>query len=81
MKARRARAEPRPLTQRADQPGAPELPSWKAFLVQLTRETDPKLETFSGRLEHLSTGKRVRFATHEDFLSALRQLIDGTKPR
>jgi len=43
--------------------------------LQLTRLTDAGLKTFAGRLEHLSTGRRLRFETHEDFLAALRRLL------
>ena len=60
---------------------APELPSERAFVLQLTRETDPLLETFSGRLEHLSTGRRVRFEVLEDFLTALKRLLEDTRQR
>lgn len=57
----------------------PELPSTKAFVLQLTRATGPTLEPFAGRVEHLSTGRRTRFETVEGFLAALRRLLIETK--
>ena len=57
----------------------PELPSTKAFVLQLTRATGPTLEPFAGRVEHLSTGRRTRFETVEGFLAALRRLLIATK--
>jgi hypothetical protein len=57
----------------------PELPSTKAFVLQLTRATGPTLEPFAGRVEHLSTGRRTRFETVEGFLAALRHLLIEAK--
>src|SRR5262252_767080 len=38
-----------------------ELPTEKAFVVQLRRDTGPSLEPFAGRVEHLASGRRLRF--------------------
>ena len=54
----------------------PELPTGKAFVLQLNRETDPALRRFAGRLEHVSTGRRVRFDTLEGFLAAVARLLE-----
>ncbi|HVN87637.1 MAG TPA: hypothetical protein VMW17_22600 [Candidatus Binatia bacterium] len=56
-----------------------ELPSEKAFVLQLTRDTDPTLVSFAGRIEHLSTGRRRRFQKPEEFLSALRALLEAAQ--
>jgi hypothetical protein len=53
----------------------PELPVSKAFVLQLSRETGPMLEPFIGRVEHLRTGRRVRFETFEDFQAAVIRLL------
>ena len=53
----------------------PELPTEKAFVLKLSRDTDHFLAPFAGRLEHLSTGRRVRFATVQEFLEALIRLL------
>jgi hypothetical protein len=60
---------------------APELPTDKVFVVQLSRETGPTLEPFAGRVEHLATGRRARFASFEDFHAAVIRLLGEAKPR
>jgi hypothetical protein len=54
---------------------APELPTGKAFLVELSRETGPTLSPFAGRVEHLATNRRARFASFEDFQAAMIRLL------
>ena len=54
----------------------PALPVWKAFVVQFSRETRTKTGIFSGRIEHLSSGRRARFATTEELLAALGKMLD-----
>ena len=53
----------------------PRLPTEKAFVLQLSRDTGSMLRPFAGRLEHLSTSRRERFETLEDFLTALKRLL------
>jgi hypothetical protein len=68
---------PRPATGagEAPPPNAPELPTGKAFVLQLSRDTGPTLQPFSGRVEHLASGRRARFATFEDFRAAVVRLL------
>lgn len=54
---------------------APELPTGRAFVLQLSRDTGPTLQPFVGRVEHLASGRRARFATFEDFRAAVIQLL------
>src|SRR5262245_22774953 len=42
-------------------PEAPELPTEKAVVLQLTRGTGPTLEPFAGRVEHVASRRRFRF--------------------
>ena len=51
------------------------LPVWKAFVVQFSRETNPRTRTFSGRVEHMSTGHRARFTSAPELLAVLRKLL------
>ena len=60
-------------------PDAPELPTEKAFVVQLTRETGPSLEPFAGRVEHVATGRRLRFADFAAFRAAVTRLLTETR--
>jgi hypothetical protein len=55
--------------------GAPELPPEKAFVLQLTRETGPSLEPFVGRVEHVASGRRVRFGDFAAFRAAVTRLL------
>ena len=58
---------------------APDLPTGKAFVLQLSRETGPTLDPFIGRVEHLSTGRRLRFESWTAFQVALVRLLTETK--
>lgn len=73
----------RKASQRSSKPSAPappaqnlpELPAWKAFVVQFNRETQAHGATFGGRIEHLSSGRRARFESAGDLLAALEKLL------
>lgn len=54
----------------------PELPAWKAFVVQFSRDTNPATDSFSGRVEHLSSGRRARFASKPELLAGLEKLLE-----
>jgi hypothetical protein len=44
-------------------------------VLQFSRDTGPTLQPFAGRVEHLDTGRRVRFATFEEFQQAVIRLL------
>jgi hypothetical protein len=75
----RTRAKERPR-QEPDR-SAPALSVDKAFVLQLRGETGPTLDPCAGRLEHLSTGRRVRFETFEEFRAALTRLLEEVGSR
>jgi len=54
---------------------APALPVWKAFVVQFTRETCTHPRTFAGRVEHVRSGRRARFASTRGLLAVLRKML------
>ncbi len=54
---------------------APALPSWKAFVIQLSQDSTPESGTFAGRVEHLTSGRRVRFASGKELLSSVMRLL------
>lgn len=60
----------------------PELPAWKAFVVQFTREADVPAGIFSGRVEHLNSGRRARFASSAELVTLLERFLAeiGTDP-
>jgi hypothetical protein len=53
----------------------PALPSWKAFVIQLSHDTTPDSGIFSGRVEHLGSGRRQRFASGKELLSIVMGLL------
>ena len=79
MKSGRAR----PTTGAGQDPelDAPELPTGKAFVLQLSRDTGPTLRPFAGRVEHLASGRRARFASFEDFRAAVTRLLAESNQR
>ena len=79
MKTRRTR--PTIDAGQAPELNAPELPTGKAFVLQLSRETGPTLRPFAGRVEHLGSGRRARFASFEDFRAAVTRLLAESNQR
>jgi hypothetical protein len=53
------------------------LPYAKAFVVQFSAETDPRLGIVTGRIEHLQTGRRSRFASVDELLAELMVMLTG----
>jgi hypothetical protein len=76
-----ARARPPTGVGEAPAPNAPELPTGKAFVLQLSRDTGPTLRPFAGRVEHLASGRRARFETFEDFQAAVIRLLSEAGSR
>jgi hypothetical protein len=60
---------------RADNP--PALPYGKAFVVQFGAETDTRLGHVTGRIEHLQTGRRSRFASVDELLAWIMAMLAG----
>ena len=60
-------------------PGYPSgLPYAKAFVVQFGAETDADLGHVTGRIEHLQTGQRSRFASFDEMLARMRAMLAST---
>ena len=59
-----------------DQPQSPPtLPASKAFVVQFAADSGMG-PTCSGRVEHLSSGRRVRFSSQDELVLVLGRLLD-----
>ena len=73
----RSRRRPGSPATAARRPVAAEvqLPPERAFLLQLTDGATPSSGDFAGRLEHLSSGTRLRFATWDAFQAAVVELL------
>ena len=77
MRDMKGRAASRP-SQRASSTsvsGLSTLPAWKAFVVQFSTETSTRTGIFSGRVEHLNSGRRARFVTRQELLLLLERLL------
>ena len=53
----------------------PALPTWKAFVIQLSHDTTPESGIFAGRVEHLNSGRRQRFASGKELLAMVMRLL------
>ena len=58
----------------------PTLPSWKAFLIQLSNDTTQDSGVFTGRIEHLGSGRRQRFASGKELLLMVMRLLSELDP-
>jgi len=56
----------------ADRPG---LPYANAFVVRFAAETDARLEHAGGRVEHLQSGRRARFASTANLVACIALLL------
>ena len=74
---RRSRRSALPAS--AKQQSVPTLPAWKAFTVQFSTETSTGCGVFSGRVEHLNSGRRARFVSKEDLLAVLERMLADIK--
>jgi hypothetical protein len=69
------RTHPAPPHAAPETADIPALPVWKAFVVQFSRETQTETGVFSGRVEHLSSGRRARFASIQALLATLTSML------
>ena len=74
MRRKRIHRAPRRAASESDD--VPALPVWKAFVVQFSRETHTQTGIFSGRIEHLSSGRRARFGSKEELFTAVSEMLD-----
>ncbi len=76
MKSQECRGERGSDAERAPSDTTPQLPAWKAFVVQFSRDTGTGSGVWAGRVEHLSSGRRARFNTPQELLTILSMLLD-----
>jgi hypothetical protein len=51
------------------------LPYAKSFVVQFSADTDLRLGITTGRVEHLQTGRRSRFASADELLAWITAML------
>jgi hypothetical protein len=55
--------------------GGVPLPYAKAFVVQFTSDTDARLEHAAGRVEHMQSGRGMRFTSTAELLACMVRLL------
>jgi hypothetical protein len=74
MKSHRTdRERPAAASEKGD---VPSLPVYKAFVVQFTHDTRSQAGIFAGRVEHMNSGRRSRFASKHELLAGLEKMLD-----
>jgi hypothetical protein len=74
MTAKRiARRRPAPSSGKGESPA---FPVHKAFVLQFSRESRTQTGIFSGRVEHMSSGRRARFVSAEELVAFLAKTLD-----
>ncbi|HEX2404503.1 MAG TPA: hypothetical protein VHM29_07355, partial [Acidimicrobiia bacterium] len=53
----------------------PALPYAKSFVVQFSADSDPRLGITTGRVEHLQSGRRSRFASADELLAWIMAML------
>ena len=43
--------------------------------MQFSTETSPESDVFSGRVEHLNSGRRARFVSKKELLAVLERML------
>lgn len=51
------------------------LPATYTFVVQLGHDTDPRLDRFTGQVEHLVSARQKRFASRAELLAFIEQTV------
>jgi hypothetical protein len=59
---------------------APALPYARAFVVQFSADTDSGLEHATGRVEHLQTGRQLRFTSVAELVTCIAALLGDMPP-
>ncbi len=55
----------------------PALPAWKAFAIQFSRGSGGGDRAFSGRVEHLQSGRRTKFESRGELVETLERMLDA----
>jgi hypothetical protein len=56
------------------------LPTNRAFLVQLSADTNPALTDLGGRVEHVSSGRSKHFSSREELWSFVAGVLAEASP-
>ena len=51
------------------------MPADQAFVIRFRADTDPTLERIDGRIEHVVSGRGIRFGTTAEMLEFIRRML------
>jgi hypothetical protein len=52
-----------------------------AFVIRFSPNTNPKLERFCGRVEHVASGEILRFTSYEELLEFMTRILEGVREK
>jgi hypothetical protein len=56
-------------------------PHTGAFVLQFQLDTDPRTSAFQGRIEHVASGRAMRFHTIEELQTFVAELLNDMRAR
>jgi hypothetical protein len=60
----------------SDRPGSRPLPVSRSFVVQFAADTLPASSLYRGRVEHIESGRSQRFASLDELISFVNELLE-----
>jgi hypothetical protein len=60
-----------------DRPGGSPFPVARSFVVQFAADTLPADNRYRGRVEHIDSGRSHRFASLDELISFLNELLEA----
>lgn len=58
----------------------PSLPADRAFVIRFRSGVDPTKERLDGRVDHVVSGRGVRFGTYAEALSFMQRVLTEARP-
>ena len=52
-----------------------------AFVIRFSPNTDPKLERFCGRAEHVASGEILRFTSQGELFEFMSRILEGVREK
>ena len=59
----------------------PSLPADRAFVIRFSAGIDPTLERLDGRIDHVVSGRGVRFGSYAEVLTFMQRVLAESRPR
>ena len=59
----------------------PSLPADRAFVIRFRSGIDPTQERLDGRIDHVVSGRGVRFGSYTEALAFMKRVLTESRPR